>query len=306
MFISKYLFFILIYLCIAQKRLLNKQKKTINVVFAINNDYINYLIGCLISLLDHSDKNSVYEIYAQVSDSFKDTNLCLIYGLEKKYFNCFIHIINMGNEYHKYISTNIDTSTYYRLKLPVLLPSKRRIIHIDADSTILNDLMELYTLNFNDKYILGRLDMLVEELDSLGIYTKNYINCGVLLMDLYSLRKYNYVEKFNDYLNNHNNDKYLNHHDQTVINYVCKDKIGILSPKFHMWPFKHNYDIIEFNNKLMTKYDIKDFIKDFEEPYIVHFPGHFKKNENKKSSFFYELFDKYLNKANDYAKQANC
>ncbi len=305
MFKMIYLFFILISSCIIQTRLLNKQKKRINVVFAINNKYIDNIISCLFSLYEHSDKNSIYDIYVQVNDKFESKNIRLIYELEKKFFNCFIHIINMGEEYKRNIAGSIDTSTYYRLKLPVLLPKERRIIHIDTDSTILKDLIELYTLNFNQNYILGRLDLIVNELDALGIYTKTYINCGVLLMDLYSLRKYNYVEKFNNYLKKNNNYKYLNHHDQTLINYVCHDKIGIFRPRYHMWPFKHNYDIIRFNEKLRTKYNINEFIEDYQDPYIVHFPGHFKRKEYLNSSHFYHIYNRYLNKAKDYKKQVN-
>ena len=88
--------------------------------------------------------------------------------------------------------------------------------------------MELYTLNFEGKYLLGRLDTLVDELDSLGIQTKTYINSGVLLMDLYNLRKYNYTEKFIEYNEHNNNIAYLVNHDQTLLNYICHDKIGLL------------------------------------------------------------------------------
>ncbi len=287
-----YLFFILISSCIIQTRLLNKQKKRINVVFAINNKYIDNIISCLFSLYEHSDKNSIYDIYVQVNDKFESKNIRLIYELEKKFFNCFIHIINMGEEYKRNIAGSIDTSTYYRLKLPVLLPKERRIIHIDTDSTILKDLIELYTLNFNQNYILGRLDLIVNELDALGIYTKTYINCGVLLMDLYSLRKYNYVDKFLEYIKIHNNYRYLNHHDQTLINYVCHDKIGILRPKFHMWPFNDEKEVLSTNKKFRIRYDEKEFIKDYNDPVIIHYPG-YNKNKIKFKSIYNDEYYKY-------------
>ena len=126
----------------------------------------------------------------------------------------------MHSDFNGVIQGRLDTCAYYRLKLPVLLPNLNRIIHIDSDTLILKDLMELYTLNFNGKYILGRLDILVNELDFLGIQTNTYINTGILLFDLYNLRKNNYVDKFMNYIKEHNNVEYLYHH-------------------FAMWKIKH-------------------------------------------------------------------
>ena len=258
------------------KRLNNKQKNIINIVYALDNKYIDYLYTSLITLFENSNKNTIYKIYIQVSSNFTTTNKNLIYSLEKRYFNCIITFIDMKNEYRTAVRGCLDISTYYRLKLPRLIKNINRIIHIDSDSIIIKDLTELFTLNFEQKYILGRLDMITDELDILGIKTKTYINCGVILMDLYSLRKFNYTDKFDEYVTKHNNARYLNHHDQTCINYVCHDKIGIFRPKYHMWPFLGTEEIINFNKKLRTHYDIQEFIEDYYDPFIVHFPGDYK------------------------------
>ena len=294
-----YIFLICITFC-NQIRLLNKQKKIINVVFAVTNKpiFIDFLLTAITSLLVNSNNNTIYNIYIQTDNLFKKENMKLISNLEKIYFNCFIHFINMNNDFKTALRGKLDISTYYRLKLPLLYPKINRMIHIDADAIVLKDLMELYTLNFEGKYILGRLDKLTNELDRLGIMTKTYINCGILLIDLYNLRKYKYVDKFMDYLHYHNNPRYLNHHDQTLINYVCHDKIGLLSPKFHMWPFSGIDSIKEFNNNLRTKYNEKEFIQAFNDPFIVHFPGSAKKNMSLDTRFYIK-FNEYLNKSKE-------
>ena len=280
------------------KRLSNNQKKIINLAFPINNRYINYLYTALVSLFENSNNNTIYKVHIQISDTFEINNKNLLYDLEKIYFNCFIIFINMYNDFSTAIKGALDSSTYYRLKLPILLPNINRIIHIDGDSIILKDLMELYTLNFDGKYILGRLDMIVDELDSLGIYTKTYINCGILLLDLYSLRKYNYVDKFMEYIQKHNNYRYLNHHDQTLINYIVRDNIGFLRPKYHMWPFGSISVVKEFNNKLRTKYNITELILDYYDPFIVHFAGSGKKNMSI-DTIYHKKYIYYLKKSNE-------
>ena len=288
------LYYIFIFILVFQfgetKRLSNKQKKYINIAFPVNNKYINFLYISLISLLENSDKNTIYNIYIQVGEMFDKNNEQLLYDIEKYYFNCFINIINMHTDFNGVIEGRLDISAYYRLKLPIFLPNINRIIHIDSDTLILKDLMELYTLNFNGKYILGRLDILVDELDSLGIQTNTYINSGILLIDLYNLRKYNYVDKFMEYIKEHNDLDYLNHHDQTLINYVCYDKIGVLRPKYHMWPFRNKEDVLTKNKIFRTPYNEEDFINDFNDPFIVHFVG-----EDKVDIFFKwgKFYDKY-------------
>ena len=246
-----YILLICILLC-DSKKIANKYKKSVNLAFSVNNKkkYIDFLLTALVSLLDNSSKNTIYNIYIQINHDFFEIAKSKITKLEEIFFNCFIHFIDMKNDFRNALKGKLDYSTYYRLKLPILCPKLNRIIHIDIDTIILKDLTELYTINFEGNYILGRLDSLVDELDKLGIMTKTYINNGILLIDLYSLRKYKYVDKFNDYIKLYRRKiKYLNHHDQTLLNYVCYDKIGILEPKFHMLPFVNEEDIVKYNSK---------------------------------------------------------
>ena len=302
MFKQFYFILIIIIFYANTKRLVNKQKKIINIVYAINNNYINYIYTSLYTLFENSDMHTNYNIYIQIGKGFNKTNINLILSLEKIYFNCAFHFLDMGNDFSSAIKGKLDHSTYYRLKLPILLTHVNRIIHIDSDSIILKDLTELFTLNFEGKYILGRLDMITDELDKLGVYTNTYINCGIILIDLYNLRKYNYTDKFIDYISNHNNYRYLNHHDQTCINYVCYDKIGLLRPKFHMWPFIDKEEIIKFNKGLRTKYNEKEFLKDYDDPFIVHFPGHFKIKKEYFNTKYFNLYNSYKDKANTLRK----
>ena len=292
----------ILFLCLLfcfPKRLSNKQKKIINISFSLNNKYINEFYTSLYSLLENSHKNTMFHIYIQIGSSFDNNNKEMIKKFETIYFNCFFHFLDMKNDFSGAVKGIMDISTYYRLKLPILCPDKTRIIYLDSDTIVLKDLTELYTLNFENKYILGRLDLLSNELDSLGLYIKNYINAGVLLMDLNSLRRYNYVDKFLQYLKLHNNVRYLNHHDQTLINYVCHDKIGILKPKFHMWPFDNKSEINETNNIFRIKYNITEFIRDYYDPFIVHFPGIYKKREGtkfvKKKKKYFEMVQNLTN-----------
>ena len=282
-------FLILCNLFCYSKRLINKQLKLINIAYSLDNKYINLFYTSLYTLLENANKNTIYHIYVQVGDSFDNGYKETIKKFEKIYFNCFIHFLDMKNDFSYAIKGILSSSAYYRLKLPILCPNITRIIYLDSDTLILKDLTELYTLNFEKNYILGRLDKMSGELDSLGLVINNYINSGVLLMDLYNLRKYNYTNNFTEYLQRHNNYQFLNHHDQTLINYVCHDKIGILKPRYHMWPFENETELNETNNKFRIKYNIEEFINDYYNPYIMHFPGEFKRRNFKNRTEYMKM-----------------
>ena len=158
----------------------------------------------------------------------------------------------------------------------------------------MRDLRELFTLNFYNNFILGKLDKYPDELDKFNISIKNNINSGVLSLDLKSLRKYNYVEKFMNYTKNNNNKIYLHAHDQTLINYICHDKIGILKPIYHMWPYKNYTDFIIDHRKTRIQYDPIEVQNGFNDPFIVHFPGGSKYKDSLRHISFYQKYYNYF------------
>ena len=290
----------LLFFFISTKKLLNKQKKIINISFSITNEYTQILLVPLISLFENSDKNTIYYVYILVGENFEQKNEQLLYNLETIYFNCFIKIINLGKEFENVYSSYLGISIYYRLKLPEICTNNARIIYLDSDTIVLRDLMEMYTLNFNGNYILGKLDVFPNELDKFQIYITNYINSGVLLMDLFNLRKYRYVDKFMNYVTENNNAFYLKSHDQTVINYLCHNKIGILKPAYHMWPYGDYEEFLIDHKNVRIKYNVEDVKKGFKNPFIIHFPGLFKYREKKKYYSYFRNYYQYLQMSRKY------
>jgi len=155
---------------IDSKRLSSKQKKIINISFSISNNYTENVLVPLISLFENSDNNTIYKVHILVGQNFTKENYHLLYNLETIYFNCFINIINVGNDFKNVYKSFLDESAYYRLKLPEVCPDINRMIYLDSDSIILRDLIDFYSLNFNGKYILGRLDIELNCLSQLNIY----------------------------------------------------------------------------------------------------------------------------------------
>jgi lipopolysaccharide biosynthesis glycosyltransferase len=216
---------------------------------------------------------------------------------------------NMGDDFKGAITgTHISTAAYYRIALPSLLPYVDKIIYTDTDVLNFCDLSEMYSLEFKDKmYFMGTLDQigLLNELKSLGIITKKYMNSGILLMNLKGMRKDGIEQKIRKYIFSH----YLDHHDQTAINGACYENYEILSFKYATFNFKSFENMVEWNNKQdkLYRYNDLELRQGFYEPRLLHFAGWTKpwdkkwKNINgeywwyyaKKSGFYDEILRAY-------------
>ena len=118
---------------------------------------------------------------------------------------------------------------YYRLCLADLLPEIERIIYLDTDIVVQGDIAKLYDLEFaKDQFIAGVNDMDSEELKE-KISTSAYINSGVILFDLATIRriKLNVVEESIKILQNFRERISLNI-DQDLINIIFNDHIRLL------------------------------------------------------------------------------
>ena len=126
---------------------------------------------------------------------------------------------------------------YFRLLLPDLLPDDvDRILYLDADIIVNQNLRSFYESDFKGKLILGCRDLALKNLTteqclenrSEKLRTlfeeQRYINSGVLLFCMEELRK-NY--HFQDYLNLAEELDYrIFSPDQDLINYLHRDEIG--------------------------------------------------------------------------------
>ena len=112
-----------------------------------------------------------------------------------------------------------------------------RIVFMDRDTAVFQDLSELITFDMEDNYILGFFDNSPRALRKFKIKNAVVLCSGVLLMDLNALRKNNISEKYNKFIEENLGKIYQ--HDQTIINVVCQGKISTLPPKYGIWNFKN-------------------------------------------------------------------
>ena len=185
--------------------------------FCCTRNWYIHLYTIIYALLKH---NKVDKIYLFIEDD------------EISYLkNDKIEFININNllEYVKQDSPNYNTKytklSYLRCYFSKIL-NEDKILYLDVDTLVVDNIQELWKLNLKDNVIAG-----VHELGEWNKYLNTYglddtyINSGVLLMDLKKIRE----EKLDDsmiYLLNHNKYAFP---DQDVINLVCRNRIHHLN-----------------------------------------------------------------------------
>ena len=282
-----------------------ERRNIIPIAINIDNNYYLQAIVFLTSLLENIGPKTKYEIYIMISDQFNNKakksidSLIDKYGKEKLY----IKYINMKYCFREaIINEYISTAAYYRLLLPSLLPSIDKIIYSDCDVINFEDLSDMYNLKLRDNiYFRGFLDFYshTDELLEYGLYSDMYINSGILLMNLKSLR----INSIENELIELCNTEMLNHHDQTAINLVCSGHLEKLPIKFAIFKFESYSDLINYNKEQKKKYRYseEELKEAYYSPVNLHYAG-FDKPWNHKGIKFEEYWWYYA-KISDFYEE---
>ena len=260
----------------------------IHICLNLNNKYIYPALISMESALKSLNKdkyNLVYHILC--SGDFTNENLNKIKSLLDRYpLNLEIIFYDMDSIFINFKKQHFTQVTYYRLFTPLFIPLNR-IIYLDTDVLILNDLIEMYLADFNNNYVLGTLDVYSGGVDHLGIKSDRYVNAGVLLINLYKIRK---DKKARDLIKTAKDNKKLNHHDQTVINYVLYPNIGLLPFKFGLLNFQRTLDIEKnYLKRIRQKLNLTELIKAYKNPSLIHLVFCFPKAWSPRSTYFSEF-----------------
>jgi lipopolysaccharide biosynthesis glycosyltransferase len=156
---------------------------------------------------------------------------------------------------------NISVSSYSRLYISEILPPNiERVIYLDCDTIVLNDLISFWELDRDGKVFCGVQDLVPNYfVDAIGISEQyTYINAGALLIDLNKYRKIKCQALINDLVEN--TEDVVPHHDQGIINKLFHTEMKIISPKYNfMTPF-----FLLNSKELSDVYELKNFYNDNE------------------------------------------
>ena len=139
-----------------------------------------------------------------------------------------------------------DIMMYARLLLPSMLTDLDKVIYLDCDLVVNKDLNDLWDTDVNDVAVAMAPDYHynnAETLRRLGIQGHNYLNSGVIVMNLDYWRKHDIQNKVLTYIID-NRDRII-YPDQDALNVILKDERKELPIKYNVTPY-HLYRKLEY------------------------------------------------------------
>lgn len=237
----------------------------IPVVFSTDHNYI-MPTGVAISSLIRNSKSS-YKIFILTANDVTEEDKIKLHDCINN-TGSSIEFINMGEEYsNAFVIRGITISAYYRLSLPQILKNEDKIIYIDVDVIIQQDLKSLYEFDLGNNY-LGAVKAYInpEYAKSIDCDPLFYFNSGVLLMNLKAFRENNLAKEINSLINNK-----FTYQDQDILNLICKNKVLFLPIEYNVT--HSNFELaIKRSNDIFKIYSKEELLKT-SKPVILHYSG---------------------------------
>ncbi len=252
----------------------NESERIIPVVFAVNNGYVPYLYISISSLIKHVNKKRQYHIYV-LHTGLESGH---IERLEKlKTENVRIECENIENSIKELDikeSIHLTVETCFRLFIAELFPQYSKVIYIDSDTLLREDVAKLYDCKLEEKVVGAVHDVVCTYLKDyyekhLGMEVEDGFNAGILIIDTYKFRKSGIKEQCIKWLVEDSkscNRKYI-YMDQDVLNKALLGKVCFLES---VWNFQWQY--LWRLDTVYPEYQ-KSYIGDSQTAKIIHYAG---------------------------------
>lgn len=248
-----------------------------NILYTLNDKFVPQVAAGITSVCENNKNFKEINFYL-MSMGITDSNKKKLKEYIKKYKRniIFIEIDNLK----EYFDFEFDTNGWNpivlaRLLLDKLLPLEiDRVLYLDGDTIVKDNLMDLWNTNMNGCAIAASIEPTIDKkrkqiLDMNGF---PYYNAGVLLVDLKKWRNDKVGEQIINYYHDHDGKLFAN--DQDAINGSQKGKIYTLSPRYNFYNIFYQYSY-RFLSKLCDFDYISREVYEHavNNPAIIHYLG---------------------------------
>lgn len=201
----------------------------INLMFCGNDKVLDGMIISLLSIVKYCKKplnvfiltmdlQEMNEKYKPIS---KEQASILENIITKVNKNSKLHLVDITNFFKEEMLNSANINTHYTPYILVRLFSDKveslpdKILYLDSDLVIYKNIETLYNMKIDDYDFAAAIDYI-------GQYfiNKNYINSGVLLMNMKKMKEEKVFERCRKMVI----EKRMLLPDQTALNKICKDK----------------------------------------------------------------------------------
>ena len=210
---------------------MKNKDSTIKICLACDNNYAKHAGVVIASILHNATEEDSLAFYI-LDDEIKKNNITALESL-KKIKNCEINFIKIDKSLfddYKKVKTHkyVTLATYFRLKLPSLLPNIDKVIYFDCDFIVNTSLKELYNTDLEGCPIAGVRDIKKK----MVLKNPTYVNAGMLIFDIDKMKELNLETKFLNWTQI--NMPQITCGDQEIINEVCIGNIKILDEEWNV------------------------------------------------------------------------
>ena len=244
-------------------------------VAAITDNKLAFALGTLfINLMETKNESTFYDLYAILSPDVTEDNIAKIKLIEDKYKDkCSVNIIQMDSRFDniKNKTGYIANACAYKMCLAENFPQYDKIVYLDTDIVVFEDLSELYNTELGNNYVAGvfclehyltrpELPQKIGIPDLVG-----YINAGILVLNLKQIREDKIEEKEQALIGTFDDSV-----DQHILNKICYNRIIHVHPKWNVFqsgeiPYNSSAALIA-----MTKKEQDEVLS---QPAIYHYTG---------------------------------
>lgn len=221
--------------------------REIPIFFTIDDGYAPFLAVALNSAIKNSNPQRRYNAIVLHQD-LNETNIAKLKSLETENFKISLTPMKanfdaLDDRMSNRLRCDYFTLTiYFRLFIPAMFPQYDKGIYIDSDVVLTSDIADLYDIEIGDNLIGACNDLSIADIPPLVAYTENavgvnkheYINSGVLLMNLKQMREVDLEGHFLNLLNTYHFDSIAP--DQDYLNAMCNGKIYYLDESWDAMP----------------------------------------------------------------------
>ena len=154
-----------------------KTTKEIPIFFAVDDGYCPFLAVAIQSLIDNASAEYTYLIKILNTD-ISEENKRKIGKYERE--NVDIEFVDLNYYIQKvkdklYTRDYYSKTTYFRLFLPNLYPQYDKVLYLDSDIVILDDIAKLYNTDMGDNLVAAAPDDVIQTMPVFQDYVEKVV-----------------------------------------------------------------------------------------------------------------------------------
>jgi lipopolysaccharide biosynthesis glycosyltransferase len=244
-----------------------------NIVVSTDKNYLFQCIVLIFSVISSNKHNNLR--FFVLSEDLSESDKQFIIAHFKN-INIVISFVAINSRQIKTANFSeadyISIASYYRLLIPVLLPLEiNKVLYLDCDMLVIGDLGELYKTDISNHSAAVSIDFHANDIRYYNrldlIWSHDYFNAGMLLINVDYWRKNNISEKTLVFLDK--NKTICTQHDQDALNKVLTGTVKYVSAKFnYIDSYFEGYDSLLIRKELLP-----DVIQSAETIVTLHYTG---------------------------------